>query len=269
MLDTYDVVVEISRAKLLDYLLDNIAIQGLPIAPRFVLRASSPAGNVQAILDAVDLRLTVGADQVTLVYHVYGAAIELTGQDVIGFSEGAIEIALKLTTGAPVNGVLQSATFQTAQTADIPDPSAFLAAVDGILTGMLDTTTVWQLFPHSSNQAKLLMAKLGFGGQISCLDAETVVAAVGTGNIAQVTNFLTTEDFGIGLSAPWVKNNLLYPSEVTLLNPQDVATARGTSLAQATNDLQQQPPDPGFLAAVKPLLPAPFGSGSPSNRRTE
>lgn len=161
----------------------------MPIVPKFILKIAGQKGSLQAILDTVDLNLVIGVNQATLVYHVYAATVQLTNQAQIGFSDGEIHIKLKITPGAPFKALLQSAEFQTSQTSQIPDPNAFFADVDSLLTGILDTSTEWDLFPNTPNQTALLMIGLVLNGQISCLDLETVVAVMGQGNSIKSNKF--------------------------------------------------------------------------------
>lgn len=261
MLDTFDMAIEISRAKLLDYILENVQINNLPIVPKLFFTAAGQGNSVHALVDSVDLALNVGTDKADLVYHVYGATISAGGQSQLGFTDGEIRIQLQLAQGTPFQATLLSAEFATSQTSQINDQTAFFNDTNALLTGMLDTSTAWDLFPGTQDATKNFFALLLLEGrQVSCLDADTVVEAIGTGDITKVTNFLELGDFTIMLSTMRVKSTLLFPAMVSLVDPNDIANDLGISVADATS--LQASPTITFINDMKPFLPAPFGSGS-------
>ncbi|MEK7509990.1 MAG: hypothetical protein AAB567_00305 [Patescibacteria group bacterium] len=259
MLDSFDLVVQISKKKFLSYILEHVLIHNLPIVPKFTFKVLGQNGTMTAILDGVDLYLSVGKNEVTLVYHVYAATVTLPNKSQLGFSEGEINIRLKITPGAPFRVIMQMARFRTSQTSQIADTTAFFKDVANLITASLDTKTEWDLFPNTPSATALIMLGLSFNGQIFCLDKDTIAGVIGTGDIKKVTNFLKKQDFGVGLSAAGVKNNILFPAMVNLLNPQDVANLLNISLDDAVKSIQN--PTVNFLNSIKPLLPAPFGSG--------
>ena len=60
MLDSFDLVVQISKKKLLSYILENVLIHNLPIVPTFTFKILDQKGSITAILDGVDLYLSLG-----------------------------------------------------------------------------------------------------------------------------------------------------------------------------------------------------------------
>ncbi len=259
MLDTYSVVAQLSRQALLNYILAAVRINKQPIAPRTVLKFSGPAGSAAFVLDSLEFSLEPGTDRATLVYQLYSATATLDGQSQRSFSEGELRIELRIVPGTPFNATLQSAAFSSSQTSNIPDAKAFFDGVASVLAAGLDTSTSWSLFPNTSAEGKLLSLGFLLNGQILCLNANTVVAVLGSGSTAGVTEFRGTYDFALGLSAAWVKTNLLYPTEAVQLKPQDVASYLSLSVEQAKDKIDN--PTPDFLNGIKPLLPPPFGTG--------
>lgn len=260
MIDTFDVVIQLSRAKLLNYILENVQIKNLPIVPKFSLAASSQDTNFTSYLDGVDLQLNPGTDQITLTYHVCAASIYRSGQPEVGISDGEVQFTMKLLVGTPFQIKFESVAFQTSQTSGISDTTAFFNDVNAALTSIIDTTKQWNLFPNTPDQTALALTEFAFSGNVSCLDANTVVATAGTGNLKNVKNFLNFEDFALAMAAPLVKNNLLFPAELSIVDAQTIADALGISLADAQNMLAN--PTPSFINQAKPFLPAPFGTGS-------
>jgi|GEM_PF-3450125 len=259
MLDTFDFVIQLTKVKLLSYILQSVTIGNLPIVPRFTLSTSGPKGKIKAILDNADLTLTKGTNQATLIFTVYAATVELTSQSQIGFSDGEIRINLLIIPGQPFKIRLTSVEFITSQTSKIADPTTFFADVAVMLTNVVDTKTDIDIFPNTPSGSAIMLLGLAINGQIFCLDADTICATIGNGDTTGVKRFLAFDDFAIGMSAQSVKNSLLYPSEVVLLDPQAVASLLGISPAVATAKIAT--PDVSFTNSVKPLLPAPFGSG--------
>ncbi len=259
MLDTFDVVIELSRKKLLDYILEHVLIQNKPIVPKFQWSLYSQGNGIQAILDSVDLSLQAGTNQATLTFHVYAASVTLAQQPQVGFTDGQILIPLELAVGAPFKVRMQSAQFTTTQTSQLGDPNSFFQTVNALLTGALDTSTEWDLFPDTPNQTLQFLIALALNGRVACFDAETVVATIGTGDLTKVSNFLNFEDCAVGIGVTLVKNTILFPSEVKMLDPNLVAGQLGISSADAASDIQN--PTPVFVNSVRPLLPPPFGTG--------
>ena len=259
MLDTFDFAIQLSRAKLLSYILQHVTIGNLPIVPRFTLSMSGAKGKMRVILDDVDLVLIRGTNQATLNFTVYAATVELTNQPQIGFSDGVVRIKLLIVPGQPFKVRMTSVEFVTDQTSKITDITTFFTDVATILTNAVDIKTEIDLFPLTPSGSAIILLGLALNGRIFCLDADTICAVIGNGDTTKVKRFLSFDDFAIGMSAQSVKNNLLYPSEVVLLDPQNVANLLGISPAAASAKIAA--PDVSFVNAVKPLLPAPFGSG--------
>ncbi len=259
MLDNFDMVIQISRKKFLAYILENVLIHNLPIVPKFTFKVLDKAGTFTAILDAVDINLVSGKNEATLEFTVYAATATLPNQSQLGFSQGQIDIKLKITPGVPFKVILQKAEFKTIQTPNIDNPTSFFQTVNDLLTASLDTKTEWDLFPNTPSATALILLGLSLNGQVFCLDHDTVAGVMGKGDSKKVTNFLKSQDFGVALSAKQVKNNILFPAMVSLLNPQDVATLLGISIGDAAKGIQN--PTINFLNSVKPILPPPFGSG--------
>jgi hypothetical protein len=211
MLDTFDVVIQITRQKLLTLILQNVRVAKLSPVPKWQIGLSGPTGNFNAIFDSVDLTLEVGTNHATLAFHIYAASIVVPNENPVGITDGEMDVKLDIVPGFPFKVILQSAELKTSQTGSIKNVQAFFLNLKNLLTGHLDTQTGWDLFDpnNTPDNVKLLMMGLTLNGKIQVVDADTVAGMIGSGQATNVTNFINPHDIGVGMSANWTINNVI------------------------------------------------------------